>query len=129
MKTRVISCLERVTRTVNIAPPTVSNEFAAGFFGVQNIINDFINGWILMTEQPVRIGDFIEIDQFVGTVGGERELRQVRSNIRYMISELFAAENIVIAYPQRDVHIDSLGPLQVELPGKSDTDEPAPKSL
>lgn len=82
-----------------------------------------------MTEQPVRIGDFIEIDQFVGTVGGERELRQVRSNIRYMISELFAAENIVIAYPQRDVHIDSLGPLQVELPGKSDTDEPAPKSL
>jgi small-conductance mechanosensitive channel len=197
-------------------------------FGAQNIINNFISGWILMTEQPVRIGDFIEIDQFVGvverignrstrikrtdgvhlmvpnsqmlervvinwtlvdnnirnmvrvgvaygspphrvaeliekavnsqpdilkepaprvifedfgdnalifeaffwcTVGGERELRQIRSNIRYMISELFTAENIIIAYPQRDVHIDSLGPLQVELLGNSDTDKPAPKSL
>jgi len=183
-------------------------------FGAQNIINNFISGWILMAEQPVRVGDFIEIDQQTGTVetignrstrirrvdgvsllvpnsqmlervvvnwtlvdknirtlirigvaygsdpkrvaelflqavqsqpgvledplprvffedfgdnalifdaifwatvGGERELRQIRSEIRFKIAELFAAENIVIAYPQRDVHIDSLGPLQVEV--------------
>lgn len=183
-------------------------------FGAQNIINNFISGWILMAEQPVRVGDFIEIDQQTGTVetignrstrirrvdgvsllvpnsqmlervvvnwtlvdknirtlirigvaygsnpqsvaelflqavrnqsgvlddpaprvffedfgdnalifdaifwatvGGERELRQIRSEIRFKIAELFAAENIVIAYPQRDVHIDSLSPLQVEV--------------
>jgi len=183
-------------------------------FGAQNIINNFISGWILMAEQPVRVGDFIEIDQQTGTVetignrstrirrvdgvsllvpnsqmlervvvnwtlvdknirtlirigvaygsnpqrvaelflqavqsqpgvledplprvffedfgdnalifdaifwatvGGERELRLIRSEIRFKIAELFAAENIVIAYPQRDVHIDSLGPLQVEV--------------
>ena len=183
-------------------------------FGAQNIINNFISGWILMAEQPVRIGDFVEIDQFTGTVetignrstrikrtdgvsllvpnsqmlervvvnwtlvdknirtvirigvaygsnprrvaelfeqavrahdsvlpdpppriffedfgdnalifdavfwsqvGGERELRQTRSDIRFRISELFDADNIVIAFPQRDVHIDSLSPLQIEM--------------
>jgi len=183
-------------------------------FGAQNIINNFISGWILMAEQPVRVGDFIEIDQQTGTVetignrstrirrvdgvsllvpnsqmlervvvnwtlvdrnirtlirigvaygsnpqrvaelflqavqsqpgvlddpapriffedfgdnalifdaifwatvGGERELRQIRSDIRFKIAELFTAENIVIAYPQRDVHIDSLSPLQIEM--------------
>lgn len=183
-------------------------------FGAQNILNNFISGWILMMEQPVRVGDFIEIDQFTGVVerignrstrirrtdgvhllvpnsqmlervvvnwtlidhnirttlrvgvaygsspqqvaklieqavcvqddilteppprvifedfgdnalifdavfwcrvGGERELRQIRSNIRFKISELFSAANITIAYPQRDVHIDGLGPLQIEM--------------
>ena len=183
-------------------------------FGAQNIINNFISGWILMTEQPVRVDDFVEVDQHTGVVerignrstrirrvdgvhimvpnsqmlervvvnwtlvdnqirttvrvgvaygsqprhvagvlekairsqadvlddpaprvifedfgdnalifdaifwanvGGERELRQIRSNIRLEISELFSAEGIVIAFPQRDVHIDGLGPLQIEL--------------
>lgn len=183
-------------------------------FGAQNIINNFISGWILMTEQPVRVGDFIEIDQHTGVVerignrstrirrvdgvhilvpnsqmlervvvnwtlvdhqirttvrvgvaygskphhiieilakairsqpevlddpeprvifedfgdnalifdasfwcnvGGERELRMIRSNIRLMISKLFAEENITIAFPQRDVHINGIGPLQVEM--------------
>lgn len=194
-------------------------------FGAQNIINNFISGWILMTEQPVRIDDFIEIDQYTGVVerignrstrirrtdgvhllvpnsqmlervvvnwtlidnnirttvrvgvaygsqprrvtelieqavrsqtdvlnepppriifedfgdnalifdavfwcavGGERELRQIRSNIRLMISDLFAAENIVIAYPQRDVHIDNLGPLQIEMVDKTGAAETKP---
>ena len=183
-------------------------------FGAQNIINNFISGWILMTEQPVRVGDFVEIDQHTGVVerignrstrirrvdgvhmlvpnsqmlervvvnwtlidnqirttvrvgvaygskphhvveilakairsqpdllddptprvifedfgdnalifdaifwcnvGGERELRQIRSNTRLKISELFAEEKITVAFPQRDVHIDGLGPLQVEM--------------
>ena len=187
-------------------------------FGAQNIINNFISGWILMTEQPVRVDDFIEIDQHTGVVerignrstrirrvdgvhllvpnsqmlervvvnwtlidhhirtsvrvgvaygsppvrvaelleqavrsqadvlsdpaprvifedfgdnalifdsifwckvGGERELRQIRSNIRFQISNLLAADNITIAFPQRDVHIDNLGPLQVKLVGNN----------
>ena len=191
-------------------------------FGAQNIINNFISGWILMTEQPVRAGDYVEIDAHVGSVerignrstrirradgvhllvpnsqmlervvvnwtlidnnirtmvrvgvaygseprrvaglfeqavhaqtevlkdpapriifedfgdnalifdaifwcavGGERELRQIRSNIRFMVSDLFNAENITIAYPQRDVHIDSLSPLQIELVDKADSVE------
>jgi len=37
-------------------------------FGAQNIINNFISGWILMWERPIRIGDFLEIGDSKGTV-------------------------------------------------------------
>jgi small-conductance mechanosensitive channel len=37
-------------------------------FGAQNIINNLISSWILMSEKPVRIGDFVEIDQHAGVV-------------------------------------------------------------
>lgn len=184
----------------------VSGAVAIGVgFGAQNIINNFISGWILMWERPIRIGDFLEIGEAYGTVEsintrstlirrtdgvhllipnsallentvvnwtlvdqlartrvrvgvaygspvkrvrelimqagdeheatlkdpaplvifddfgdsalifdlyiwvnaiGERDLRAVRSDIRFRITELFEANNIVIAFPQQDVHLD-----------------------
>jgi small-conductance mechanosensitive channel len=193
----------------------VSGAVAIGVgFGAQNIINNFISSWILMSEKPVRIGDFVEVDQHKGVVesignrstrikrvdgvhllipnsqmlerivvnwtlvdldirntirvgvsygspvervselileavkaqaealtdkpafvvfedfgdnalifdtffwckaGGERELRVIRSDIRFRITRLFEKEGIVIAFPQRDVHLDSLSPLEVRL--------------
>ena len=183
-------------------------------FGAQNIINNFISGWILMAERPIRIGDFVEIDGAMGTVeligtrstrirrtdgvhllvpnsrlleqtvvnwtlvdeqirsivrvgvaygspvdrvrslveealraqpevkadpapvvvfddfgdnalifdayfwcdvGGERQLREIRSDIRFRIDKLFADADITIAFPQRDVHIDSLSPIDVRM--------------
>jgi small-conductance mechanosensitive channel len=36
---------------------------------------------------------------------GERELRLIRSDIRFAINELFREHGIVIAFPQRDVHL------------------------
>lgn len=196
----------------------VSGAVAIGVgFGAQNIINNFISGWILLFERPVRIDDFIEINDHKGVVerignrstrirrtdgvhllipnsqmlesvvvnwtlideqirttvrvgvaygsparkvadlilqaveeqsrvqrqpapsvvledfgdnavifdaylwcevDGERDLRQIRSAIRFRIDELFAENDIVIAFPQRDVHLDTLSPLQVQvLPG------------
>jgi small-conductance mechanosensitive channel len=188
-------------------------------FGAQNIINNFISGWILMAERPIRIGDFIEMEgahgvvELIGTrstrirrtdgvhmlvpnsqllertvtnwtlvdmhvrttvrvgvaygspvkkvaelflqavteqpmvnptpapsivfedfgdtaltfdsyfwceVGGERYLREVRSDIRFRVSELFAEHGITIAFPQRDVHLDTLKPLEIRLLDKSD---------
>jgi small-conductance mechanosensitive channel len=50
-------------------------------------------------------------------VSGEREMRQIRSDIRFRITELFEQNDISIAFPQRDVHLDSTRPLQVELLG------------
>ena len=49
---------------------------AIGFgFGSQNVVNNFISGIIMMIEQPVRIGDFVEVEGFKGTI----ELIGIRS--------------------------------------------------
>ncbi len=190
-------------------------------FGAQNIINNFISGWILMWERPIRIGDFLEIGDTRGTVetintrstrirridgvhllvpnshllenivvnwtlvdrlarsvvrvgvaygspvkrvaelieqaareetavldepsplvifedfgdsalvfdvyywieaNRDRDLRVIRSNLRFRIDELFRENDIVIAFPQRDVHMD--GTLRLEQP-LDDALEPA----
>lgn len=47
----------------------ISSAVAVGVgFGAQNIINNFISGWILMWERPIRIGDSIEVGSVKGTV-------------------------------------------------------------
>ena len=47
----------------------ISGAIAIGVgFGAQNIINNFISGWILMWERPIRIGDFLEMGEVRGTV-------------------------------------------------------------
>jgi small-conductance mechanosensitive channel len=185
-------------------------------FGAQNIINNFISGWILMAERPIRIDDFIEIDAWQGTVEsvGNRStrirrtdgvhllvpnsqllertvvnwtlvdqlirttvrvgveygspvrrvselmmeavtrqaqvrtspspsvvfedfgdnalvfdahfwcdvtgeklllLREIRSDIRFRICELFEANDIVVAFPQRDVHLDTRSALEIRM--------------
>jgi len=174
-------------------------------FGAQNIINNFISGWILMWERPIRIGDFLEVDNAKGRVEAintrstrirrvdgvhllipnskllentvtnwtlmdqrsrtsvrvgvaygsdcnlvrdlitqavneqddvlhnpepkvifddfgdnslafevyfwinasiEGELRSTRSNIRFRINDLFNENQVVVSFPQRDVHLD-----------------------
>lgn len=184
----------------------VSGAIAIGVgFGAQNIINNFISGWILMWERPIRIGDFLEVGEAKGVVEtintrstrirrndgvhllipnsqllentvtnwtlidrnarssvsvgvaygtdvllvskliqqvldehkailssptstvlfddfadsslvfnaifwvcaeSESMLRKVRSDIRFSIYAIFEQHNIVIAFPQRDIHID-----------------------
>jgi len=193
----------------------ISGAVAIGVgFGAQNIINNFISGWILLVERPVRVDDFVEIDAHQGVVerignrstrirrtdgvhllipnsqilervvvnwtlvdrqiraiirvgvaygsplrlvadlieqavreqpevqddpaprvfledfgdsavifdtyfwcdvGGERELRQIRSTVRFRIDELFRDNDIVIAFPQQDLHLNSAVPLEVRL--------------
>ena len=192
----------------------ISGAVAIGIgFGAQNIINNLISGWILMSERPVRIGDFVELDDTnrgtvetignrstrirridgvhllvpnsqmlertvinwtlvdrrfrttvrVGVVYGspvrlveqllyqavkeqkevladpapivvfedfgdnalvfdvyfwceataERELRMVRSDIRFRIDALCREHDIVIAFPQRDVHLYAKTPIEI----------------
>ncbi len=195
----------------------VSGAIAIGVgFGAQNIINNFISGWILMWERPIRIGDFLEVGETRGTVEAintrstrirrvdgvhllipnsqllenmvvnwtlvdrrtrttvrvgvaygspvqqvaelieqaatehegtledpaplvifedfgdnslvfdlyfwvlataDRDLRVIRSQIRFRIDELFREAGIVIAFPQRDVHID--GSLAITPPAQT----------
>ena len=47
----------------------ISGAIAIGIgFGAQNIINNFISGWILMGERPIRIGDLLEVNGTLGRV-------------------------------------------------------------
>lgn len=43
------------------------------------------------------------------------ERRQVQSDVRFRVDDLFRAADISIAFPQRDVHLDTLRPLDVRL--------------
>jgi small-conductance mechanosensitive channel len=49
------------------------------------------------------------------TMRGMMDIRIVASDIRFHLDALFRDEGIVIAYPQRDVHLDTLRPLEVML--------------
>lgn len=193
----------------------ISGAVAIGIgFGAQNIINNFISGWILLWERPIRIGDFLELGETRGTVEaintrstrirrldgvhllipnshllentvvnwtlidklarsqvrvgvaygspveqvskliqqaadehndvlehpksvvlfedfgdsalvfelvfwayaqGDRDLRMIRSDLRYRIDALFRENGIVISFPQRDVHLTSQSPVQVQV--------------
>jgi small-conductance mechanosensitive channel len=52
---------------------------------------------------------------FWANVSGERDLRMIRSAVRFRITELFETDDIVIAFPQRDVHLDAASPVPVRL--------------
>jgi small-conductance mechanosensitive channel len=47
--------------------------------------------------------------------GPEVNPLQVASDLRFMIDRRFAEEKIVLAFPQRDVHLDSAQPLRIEM--------------
>ncbi len=48
-------------------------------FGLQNIVNNFISGLILIYERPVNVGDTIEVENLMGTV---RSVGVRASNVR-----------------------------------------------
>lgn len=183
-------------------------------FGAQNLINNFISGFMILGERPINIGDLIEVDGVLGmveeigarctrirtgenihilvpnstfleknitnwthsdkkirthvTVGvsygspvktvqekllqsvreaphalnypppfvlfsefGDNALifnvyfwveirriierREIESSVRFKIDELFSQAGLVIAFPQRDIHLDTLKPLQINI--------------
>ena len=77
----------------------VSGAIAIGVgFGAQNIINNFISGWILMWERPIRIGDFPEMGDVRGTVESINTrstcIRRV-DGVRLLVPNSYLLENTV----------------------------------
>jgi len=84
----------------------LSGAIAIGFgFGAQNIINNFISGWILIGEKPIRVGDFLEIDGAKGTVEHintrSTRIRRV-DGVHMLIPNSKLLENTVINWTLRD---------------------------
>jgi small-conductance mechanosensitive channel len=48
-------------------------------------------------------------------ISSERDKRRIESDVRFKVDELARAAGLKIAYPQRDVHLDTTGPLSVRV--------------
>lgn len=61
-----------ILRVINIpltAFTLVAGAFAVGAgLGAQNVLKNFISGLVIMLEQPIKVGDIVEIDGLQGTV-------------------------------------------------------------
>jgi small-conductance mechanosensitive channel len=43
------------------------------------------------------------------------EVRKVQSRVRFRIDDLFREHDLVIAFPQRDVHLDAAEPIEIRV--------------
>ncbi|SEL27403.1 Mechanosensitive ion channel [Colwellia chukchiensis] len=87
----------------------LSGAIAIGFgFGAQNIINNFISGWILMWERPIRIGDFLEVESTKGLVE-EINTRSTRikrvDGVHLLIPNSKLLENTVVNWTLVDPYV------------------------
>jgi small-conductance mechanosensitive channel len=59
-----------VSAGVNLSQMTIAlSAFGVGIgFGLQNIVNNFVCGLILVFEHPIQVGDFVEVGQHSGRV-------------------------------------------------------------
>jgi small-conductance mechanosensitive channel len=87
----------------------VTGAIAIGIgFGAQNIINNFISGWILMGERPIRIGDLLEVNNTLGRVEAinTRSTRIKRTDgVRIVIPNSHLLENMVVKWNLGDEYI------------------------
>jgi potassium-dependent mechanosensitive channel len=74
-------------------------------FGFQNLVSNFVSGLTLLIEQPIRVGDFVEVSGLLGTV----EKISIRSTIVRTLDGIFVIvpnnrfiENNIINWSYRD---------------------------
>jgi small-conductance mechanosensitive channel len=76
---------------------------------------------VLKVPQPVVLfsdfGDNALMFQLLFWVRVRRimDMRRIQSDVRFLISDSFEQADITIAFPQRDVHLDTIRPLEVRV--------------
>ena len=97
----ILSCLVGITvmggSLKGLAIMAGALSLGAGL-GLQNVVNNFVSGFILLFERPIKIGDWVVINEFEGTV------KQI--NIRSTVIETFNRANVII--PNADILSNSL---------------------
>lgn len=74
-------------------------------FGAQNLLNNFISGFIIMTERPIKVGDLVEVDNVIGKVEsiGNRCTKIVTGdNIHKLIPNSMILEKLVTNWTHQD---------------------------
>lgn len=67
----------------------LAGAFGVGIgFGLQNIVNNFVSGLILLFEQPVKVGDVVQVETEVGVIR--------RIGIRASIIRLFDSSELIV---------------------------------
>ncbi|MFH0811729.1 MAG: mechanosensitive ion channel domain-containing protein [Pseudomonadota bacterium] len=68
-------------------------------FGAQNIINNFISGFIIMAERPIKIGDLVEVDgnfAIVEEIGARCTRIRTGANVHILVpNSSFLEKNII----------------------------------
>lgn len=93
-------------------------------FGLQNIISNFISGLIILIEQPIRVGDRIElagVEGVVQAIGARRTTVVTPDRIAILVpNQRFITDNVT-----NYVHLG--GPIRLRVPlqvtGEADVDE------
>ena len=74
-------------------------------FGAQNLINNFISGFIMMAEQPIKIGDLVEVDnQFavVEEIGARCTRIRTGSNVHILVPNSSFLEKSIVNWTLSD---------------------------
>jgi small-conductance mechanosensitive channel len=108
----VVVVLAVALQTVNIpisAFAVLGGAFAIGLgFGAQNLFNNFISGLILIVEQPIRIGDLIELEGqrgYVQDVGARCTRIRRGDGVDLLVPNSRLLENTVVNWTLSDPQI------------------------
>ena len=74
-------------------------------FGAQKLINNFISGFIIMLEQPVRVGDLIMLDKepgWIEDIGARATRVRTYANIHILVPNSYFLENNIINWTHND---------------------------
>ncbi|MBW4522743.1 MAG: mechanosensitive ion channel [Scytolyngbya sp. HA4215-MV1] len=74
-------------------------------FGLQNFASNFVSGITLLLEQPMRVGDFIEVDNLLGTVESisiRSTTVRTQDGVFVIVPNIRLVENNIINWSHRD---------------------------
>lgn len=110
-----ITALMWVLQSLNVAPISVlalgTVLAVAASFATQNIIKDFVNGFLILLEDQYAIGDFIKVNEVSGRVESlNLRVTQIRNDDGHLItipnSQIAQVENMTRTWSRCDFQIE-----------------------